>query len=406
MQSTVHAPVALLTAAVVWGGAAAAGAQALPAPPPADRQPAGPAAPRIAPLPESEWTAEHRRLAERYAGDGRADNQLHTLLNVPAIVEGLLPVTVYLSAESTLPARHRALLILRAAWLCGSQPLWATYAARARDGGLTGAELRRIAQGPDADGWDPFERTLLQMADQLYLNSSVTDATWRALSAEYGEHNLIDAVETVNHFTVLSMIYNTFGVQPDDETTDRLPADVPYRISVPDREPRLTAARLEPLDGPGIAVSRTFARHPALAQPRSRRANYINRVSPLSPRDREILILRIGWDCQAVYEWAKHVGTVGRARDHGVDPVAVAQGPDAPGAAAFDATLLRLVDELYRNATVSDATWNALTAEYDTVAAMSAVYTPSSYRATSMSLNAYGVQLEPGDEEFPDVPLR
>ena len=114
MHSTVHAPVALLTAAVVWSGAAAAGAQALPAPPSADRQPAGPAAPRIAPLPESEWTAEHRRLAERYAGDGRADNQLRTLLNVPAIVEGLLPVTVYLSAESTLPARHRALLILRA----------------------------------------------------------------------------------------------------------------------------------------------------------------------------------------------------------------------------------------------------------------------------------------------------
>ena len=149
-----------------------------------------------------------------------------------------------------------------------------------------------------------------------------------------------------------------------------------------------------------------FARHPALAQARGRRANYINRVSPLTPHDREILILRIGWDCQAVYEWAKHVGTVGRARYHGVDPRAVALGPNAPGADGFNATLLQVVDELYQNAIVSDETWRALTAEYDTVEAMSAVYTPSSYRATSMSLNAYGVQLEPGDESFPDVPLR
>jgi hypothetical protein len=35
---------------------------------------------------------------------------------------------------------------------------------------------------------------------------------------------------------------------------------------------------------------------------------------------------------------------------------------------------------------------------------MSAVFTASSYRATSMALNAFGVQLEPGDERFPNVP--
>lgn len=383
-----------------------AAAQALPDPPRADRQPLGLAEPRIAPLPESQWTSEHYRLAARYAGDGRADNQLHTLLNVPAIVEGLMPVAVYLTEQSTLSPRQRSLLILRAAWLAGSQPIWATNAARARDIGLTDDEIRRIAEGPDAGGWDPFEQTLLQLADQLYLNSSVTDATWSALAERFSQHNLIDAVETVNHFTVLSMIYNSFGVQPDDDTPDRLPADVPYRINVSEREPPLAAARLEPLEGPGIAVSRTFARHPALAEARSSRAGYINRVSPLTPHDREILILRIGWDCQAVYEWAKHVGTVGRARYHGVDPRAVALGPNDPGAEGFEATLLQVVDELYQTANVSDETWQALTAVYDTVEAMSAVYTPSSYRATSMSLNAYGVQLEPGDESFPDVPLR
>jgi hypothetical protein len=34
---------------------------------------------------------------------------------------------------------------------------------------------------------------------------------------------------------------------------------------------------------------------------------------------------------------------------------------------------------------------------------MSAVFTAASYRATSMSLKAYGVQLEPGDERFPQL---
>ena len=394
----------LLCLALLWVWApVSATAQTRPDPPPRDRQPVAPTRPRVAPLPEAEWTNEHRSLVEQYTGDGRADNQLRTLLNVPAIVEGLMPVTVYLNEGSTVPAPQRALLILRAAWLCGNPPLWATHAARARDLGMTDEELRRVAEGPQAPGWDEEERTLLRLADELYVNSSVTNATWRALTSRYDEHRVIDAVETVTHITVLSMLYNSLGVQPDADTPDRLPDDVPYRIEAPDREPPLTVARLDPLDGPGIAVTRTFARHPALAQVRSGRARYINRISPLTPHDRETLILRIGWNCHAVYEWAKHVGTVGRARDHGVDPVTVAAGPTSVDATAADVTLLRMVDELYQHAMVSKETWDTLLARYDLVETMSAVYTPRSYRATSMSLNTYGVQLEAGDEGFPEL---
>src|SRR6202040_348623 len=128
---------------------------------------------------------------------------------------------------------------------------------------------RRIAQGPDGGGWDSFERTLLQMADQLYRNSSVDDATWKSLSAQYDLEHLMDAVETVNHFTFLSLLYNSLGVQPDDGLTDRLPTDVPYRIKVAQPGPPLTIARVDAPPGPGIAVGRTFGRYPKLNQPRT-----------------------------------------------------------------------------------------------------------------------------------------
>lgn len=378
-------------------------AQALPDPPRSDRQPGGTSTPRVMPLPESEWTAAHHDLITKYAGDGQADNQLQTLLNVPEIVEGLMPLTVYLLEDSGLSPRERHLLILRTAWLTGSQPIWATQAARARASGFTSEQIQHVAEGPSAPPWSTPEQALLETTDQLFLNSSVADETWTALSNHYNQDRLMEVVETVNHFTVLAMIYNSFGVQPDSDTPDRLPSNVPYQIIVPEREPPLAEARVLPLEGEGISVSRTFGQHPQLAQPRSQRANFINRVSHLTPHDREILILRIGWDCQAVYEWAKHVGSVGRARDHGVDPTSVAKGPNAPNVPQLNALLLRTVDELYQNTSISDATWNALTTEYNLADAMSAVYTPSSYRATSMSLNTYGVQLEAGDESFPDI---
>ena len=100
------------------------------------------------------------------------------------------------------------------------------------------------------------------------------------------------------------------------------------------------------------------------------------------------------------------MGSVGRARDHGLDPVRIAEGPDAPAWDPFERMILRAVDELYRDTLISDRTWAGLAERYDTEQLMSAVFTASSYRATSMVLNAFGVQIEPGNERFPQLPSR
>jgi alkylhydroperoxidase family enzyme len=361
---------------------------------------------RIAPLPEYQWTDVHRQLVAKYGREGRADSALRTLLHLPELADGIMPYTKYLSDESTLSPRHRELLILRSAWLSANQPLWASHAARAKSGGMTAAEVKRVAQGPDAAGWDPFDATLLRLADQLFRNSSVTDATWRTLSASYDMFQMMDAVETVGEFVLLAMVYNSLGVQPDESTPDRLPKDVPYRVVVPAREPPLTVARFTPLEGRGISVNRTFARYPKLYEPWGPRQSFMLRGSKLPAKQRELLILRSGWNCQSEYEWAKHVGTVGRAREHGLEPVYIAEGPSSSAWDPFEKTLLHAADELYRDAIVSDVTWRALTERLDTGLLMSALVTVGDFRAISMSLNAYGVQLEEGDERFPHLPGR
>ena len=248
------------------------------------------------------------------------------MLRVPELVEAVMPFVLFTSIDSTLPARHRALLVLRTAWLTQSSYLWADHVPAARATGVMPDEIRRVAEGPDAAGWDPFEATLLRLADELYVNSSVRDATWDALAARYDLYNLFDAVMAVNETTLVAMLYNSWGVQPDDNAYARFPADVPYPPTVPAPEPPLTTPRVAPLEGPGIRVGRTFGRYPALQTARSGQSGYVNRISPLTPYFRELLILRIGWNCQAVYEWAKHVGSVGRARDHGLEPERIALG--------------------------------------------------------------------------------
>ena len=360
--------------------------------------------PRIAPLPAAEWTAGQRAVVERYAPDGRPGNALRTLVRVPALADRIFPFLNYVASETTLPARHREILILRTAWLAQNANLWAAHAARAAEAGLTPQEVFAIAEGPSQERWEPFENTLVGLADQLFANSSVSDESWELLSERYDVHNLIDAVVTVADTTTLSILFNALGIQPDGEDPARMPVDdVAYRVLVPVREPPLATARVEPVDGPGLRVSRTFQRHPAMADAWNENPGYV--MSPersaLTPHDRELLILRTGWNAQSVYEWAKHVGSVGRARDHGLDPHWIAQGHDAAGWNDTERALIDAANEMFRDTTVSDATWAALAERYSEHQMMSIVATAARYRKVSMILNALGVQPLPDDERFP-----
>jgi glucose/arabinose dehydrogenase/alkylhydroperoxidase family enzyme len=357
---------------------------------------------RIPPLPESEWSDEQRAVVEKYASDNPG-NALRTLARVPALADRLFPFMRYIGQDSTLSPRHRSILILRTAWLTQSANLWATHASRAAESGLTAEEIRRVAEGP-AEGWNAFEVVLLGLADELFRNASVTDQTWDALSAQYDVYNLVDAVMTVNETTSHAILFNSLGVQPDDDTTARIPTDdVAYRIDVPDREPPLTVPRIEPVEGDGLRVGRTFARHPDMADARGTNPGYILNPerSRLAPHDRELLILRTGWNAQAVYEWAKHVGSVGRAREHGLEPLWIAQGKDATGWNANELALIDAANEMYRDTMISDETWATLSARYDTHQMMSIAATVANYRMVSMTLNAFGVQPLPDDELFP-----
>ena len=357
---------------------------------------------RIPPLPESEWSDEQRDVVEKYASDNPG-NALRTLARVPALADRLFPFMRYIGQDSTLSPRHRSILILRTAWLTQSANLWATHASRAAESGLTAEEIRRVAEGP-AEGWNAFEVVLLGLADELFRNASGTDQTWDALSAQYDVYNLVDAVMTVNETTSHAILFNSLGVQPDDDTTARIPTvDVAYRIDVPDREPPLTVPRIEPVEGDGLRVGRTFARHPDMADARGTNPGYILNPerSRLAPHDRELLILRTGWNAQAVYEWAKHVGSVGRAREHGLEPLWIAQGKDATGWNANELALIDAANEMYRDTMISDETWATLSARYDTHQMMSIAATVANYRMVSMTLNAFGVQPLPDDELFP-----
>jgi len=129
--------------------------------------------------------------------------------------------------------------------------------------------------------------------------------------------------------------------------------------------------------------------------------NHVLFKSTLPPRDREILILRIGWLCQAEYEWGQH-RIIGKQCGLSDDEIKrIIEGPNAKEWNTFDATLLQAVDELYIDSFISDSTWQNLATKYNEHQLIDLVFTVGQYNLVSMVLNTLGVQLEDGIEGFP-----
>ncbi len=86
----------------------------------------------------------------------------------------------------------------------------------------------------------------------------------------------------------------------------------------------------------------------------------------LPPRERELVILRTGWLCDAPYQWGEHVASGRNAGLTGEEIERIAQGSAAPGWSERDRALLRAVEELHFDKTISDATWVLLARHLDT----------------------------------------
>ena len=195
---------------------------------------------------------------------------------------------------------------------------------------------------------------------------------------------------------------------------------------------RLTAPRVEPVDLDRLDAEQRAALEPFLAPntgvvggkvgggrvlnifrtlahaPRALTAflgwgSYIlSKRSALSARDRELVILRTGYNCRSGYEWTQHkrIGL-----DCGLSEAEVERikaGPDAEGWGDLDRAMLRAADELTQNHFVRDATWAAL-APLGDKGRMDLVFTVGQYTQVSMILNSFGIQVEEGWEVDPDL---
>lgn len=150
-----------------------------------------------------------------------------------------------------------------------------------------------------------------------------------------------------------------------------------------------------------LNIFRTLAQHPALFQSWAPFGGYLLTNGTLPFEERELLILRTGFNCGSPYEWGQHarISLNGGISRETVDRVA--QGPEAEGWSPRETALLRAADELHESATISAGTWEALAGELDARQLIELCVLVGQYHLVAFTLNAVGVQPEPGLEPLP-----
>jgi 4-carboxymuconolactone decarboxylase len=152
------------------------------------------------------------------------------------------------------------------------------------------------------------------------------------------------------------------------------------------------------LNGPGGAplnIFGTLAHHPDMLRRWLVFAGHVLSKNSLPERDRELLILRTGWNCASRYEFSQHV-VIGQRCGITADEIEMVQrGADAPWN-ELDGLLMEAADELHSTSNLTDATWAALAAHYTTEQLLDLIATVGNYHLVAMFLNSTRVQLDDG----------
>lgn len=142
--------------------------------------------------------------------------------------------------------------------------------------------------------------------------------------------------------------------------------------------------------GAGNALS-TLVRHPELTRAYLPFNAYLLMHSMLSPRVRELALLRVVHRRDCDYLWSHHVPIARRA---GLTDGDIADIRDGDLATAVDQAVLHAVDDLVDRGTISPPVWDALGRHFSDQQRMDLVFTIGGYELLAMAVNTFGVEDE------------
>jgi alkylhydroperoxidase family enzyme len=126
-----------------------------------------------------------------------------------------------------LTLRQRELVIDRTTALCRSEYEWgihiAIFGARVA---LNPDQIHSLVHGgPEDVCWNAGERVLLRMCDALHRDSSIDDALWQSLRADFSEEAILELLMLAGFYRTVSYLTNALQLPLEPNGAKFPPAD-------------------------------------------------------------------------------------------------------------------------------------------------------------------------------------
>ena len=171
---------------------------------------------RIPPAPRP-YAPEIEESLERLMGPGVEPLRLfRTLAQNPRVLARFLAGG--LLDKGSISLRERELAILRTTARCGSEYEWGVHVAFFHTrAGLSLEEVRATcAREPAPDVLPARDRAILRLCDALHDRSSVDDALWAELAAEFAPAQLVELIALAGFYHTVAFATNALriGLEP------------------------------------------------------------------------------------------------------------------------------------------------------------------------------------------------
>jgi 4-carboxymuconolactone decarboxylase len=193
--------------------------------------------PRFKPIPPEQMTAEQKRVVQALTDGPRGGlrGPFPALLRIPALADRVRLLGDYVRFESTLPAPLRELAILVVARFWSAQYEWYAHSQHAVNAGVDPSVPAAIAKGERPPRLSTDEALVYDVCSELLHDRDVSDKTFAAAVARFGESTVLELVSLAAYYGFVSLILNLNRTPIPEGATPLPPLD--RRSAIESRRP-------------------------------------------------------------------------------------------------------------------------------------------------------------------------
>jgi 4-carboxymuconolactone decarboxylase len=140
---------------------------------------------------------------------------------MPELAQRLEALRTYIRDEVSLPQKLQELVMLTVAREMDCAFIWYAHAATARQAGVRDSIVDNIREKRDLTALDPDELTVVQFARELLQNRKVSQPTFEAAMARFGQRGTMTLTNLVACYAVLAYNMNAYELEAPAHPTEK-----------------------------------------------------------------------------------------------------------------------------------------------------------------------------------------